>query len=462
MTNEHNDNEIEIKFVDADDYPTVSEESPEPKVREQVAPKYDAEHLPDVVPPVDKKTKTEDTTTKNNTTNEEYDDFIFTKYYGKKKSIFATVSNHNTVGSYSPHNHFVKEVSTKNRKRKRPLWKKLLIALGFILAGLLTLAIIAVIVFFILKNVGMSQLTQAEVEIVAPVIENVEVFVDEDEDTITYNGKTYAYNKNMTSILCMGIDKRDGLGLEDDIVGTGGQADALYMVAMDTATGKTSVIAVSRDIYGDISVYSADGNYTGTKKAQLCLAYAYGDGKEESCKNTVGAVERLFYSLVPVQSYFAMDLYAIDDLNDAVGGVQVVLDEELLGVGSAGDEVYLHGEYARKFLQYRNVDLLESSADRMNRQMHYLERFSKTAIDMTKKDLSTPVTLFNIVKDNSVTNLNASKISALGYTATTSGADVSFKKVPGEVIHNGEYAEYVVDEQGMLELILSIYYKPVN
>jgi len=461
MTNEHNDTEIDIEVVEVDDYPTASEPIPETDVKEQ-QPKPEAELLPDAMPPVDKKVKSEDTTTKNNTQNEEYDDFIFTKYHGKKKSLFTSVANHNTVGSYSSHNHFVKEVNVKNRKRKRPLWQKLLIALGFLLAGLLTLAVIAVVVFFILKNVGMSQLTDADIDIVAPVIENVEVSVDEDEDTITYNGKTYVYNKNMTSILCMGIDKRDGLGLEDDIVGTGGQADALYLVAMDTATGKTSVIAVSRDIYGDINVYSADGNYTGTEKAQLCLAYAYGDGKEESCKNTVGAVERLFYSLVPVQSYFAMDLYAIDDLNDAVGGVQVVLDGTLLGVGEAGDEVYLHGEYARKYLQHRNVEELESSADRMNRQMHYLERFSKTAIDMTKKDLSTPVTLFNIVKDNSVTNLNASKISALGYTVATSGTDVAFKKVPGEVIRNGEYAEYVVDQQGMLELILSIYYKPVN
>lgn len=392
----------------------------------------------------------------------EYDDFIFTKYHGRKRNIFTSSQNHNTV-SYSSHNHFVKEVSASRKKRRKPWYKKLLIVLGWIFAALVTLAVIAVAVFFILKQVGISQLRQGDVDMTAPVIESAGVSVDNSKNTITYNGTTYVYNSNMTSILCMGIDKRDGLGLENEAVGTGGQADALYLIALDTATGKTDVIGISRDIYADIGVYSTDGQFVGTENAQLCLAYAYGDGKEKSCENTVDAVERLFYNL-PINSYFAIDLFAIDDLNDAVGGVTVTLQDDYLyhsmGLGRAGDTVHLYGEQARAFLQYREVSELNSSVDRMNRQLQYLENFGKTAINMTKKDLTTPVTLFNIVQDYSVTNLNASKISALGYTVATSGAELEFKKVPGEVIHNGEYAQYIVDEQGMLELILDVYYTP--
>lgn len=392
----------------------------------------------------------------------EYDDFIFTKYHGRKKGVFASVQNHNTT-SYSSHNHFVKEVSAGKRKRRKPWYKKLLIVLSWIFGVIAALAVIAVAVFFILKQVGISQLRQGDVDMTAPVIESAGVSVDNSKNTITYNGTTYVYNSNMTSILCMAVDKREGFGLEDDTVGTGGQADALYLVALDTATGETDIIGISRDIYADIRVYSTDGQYVGTENAQLCLAYAYGDGKEKSCENTVDAVERLFYNL-PINSYFAIDLYAIDDLNDAVGGVTVTLTDDYLyhsmGMGRAGETVHLWGEQARAYLQYRNVDELNSSVDRMNRQIQYLEGFGKNAIEMTKKDLTTPVTLFGIVQSQSVTNLNASKISALGYTVVTSGAQLEFKKVPGEVIHNGEYAEYVVDEQGMLELILEVYYNP--
>ena len=391
----------------------------------------------------------------------DYDDFIFTKYHGRRKGILSHSINHNNTTSYSSRNHFVREVKS-GRKKRKPWWKKLLIILSIILASLILLSAVAVGVFFILKESGMAQLTGGEVNMTAPQIESAGVSVDNSQNTITYNGKTYAYNNNMTSILCMGVDKRDGLGLDDDTVGTGGQADALYLVALDTKTGKTSVIAISRDIYSDIGVYSADGTYTGTQNAQLCLAYAYGDGKETSCKNTVNAVQRLFYNL-PVNSYFAMDMFAIGYLNDAVGGVTVDSFEGYIGnLDQWGGSVHLVGNDALNYLQSRDVYTLDSSVERMNRQIHYLERFASTAIEMTKKDITTPVTLFNIVSDYSVTNLNASKVSALGYSVVTSGAQVEFKKVPGEVVHNGEYAEYIVDEQAMLELILDVYYTPVN
>lgn len=393
----------------------------------------------------------------------EYDDYIFTKYHGRRKGILSRSVNHNTVHSYSSHNNFVKEASSK-RKHRKPWYKKLLIVVGIVFAALLALLLIAVGVFFILQQNGIAQLRSGDVDMTAPIIQNAGVSVDNSNNTITYNGTTYVYNGNMTSILCMGVDKDEGFGLEGEAVGTGGQADALYLVALDTATGKTDIIGISRDIYSDIGVYSTDGQYVGTENAQLCLAYAYGDGKEKSCENTVNAVERLFYNL-PINSYFAVELDAIAELNDAVGGITVTLEDDYLyhGLGfeaRAGETVRLWGEQARAYLQYRDVNQLNSSVDRMNRQIGYLEKFGKTALDMTKKDLTTPVTLFNIVQDYSVTNLNASKISALGYTVASSGAELEFRKVPGEVIHNGTYAQYVVDEQGMLELILDVYYNP--
>lgn len=393
----------------------------------------------------------------------DYDDFIFTKYHGKKRSIFSSPESHNTTRSYSYKNNFVKEVSV-SRKRRRPWWKKLLITLGWIFAALASLAVLIVVTFFILKESGLAQLTGGDVNMTAPIIENAGVSVDNSRNTITYKGKTYAYNSNMTSILCLGIDKKHGMGLENEIVGTGGQADAIYLVALDTVTGEATVIAVSRDIYSDIGVYSVDGKYTGTEYAQLCLAYAYGDGKEKSCENTVDAVQRLFYNL-PINSYFAMDLSAVADLNDAVGGVEVTVTDEYLYYALGydwhqGDTVRLEGDEAVWYLQYRDVDVLNSSVDRMNRQLGYLQKFCTTAVDMTKQDITTPVRLFEIVQDYSVTNLNASKISALGYTVATSGAELKFDKVPGDVIHNGKYAQYVVDEQGLLELILKVYYVP--
>lgn len=463
MTRGQDDFEFEVLELESqDDF--KHEEKPQPSEDNVIEP----EKLPEVTPEIKPHLSyaAMEDTTKSNFNEKDYDDFIFTTYHGKRKKLISGSENHNN-SSYSYKNHFVKEVSSKRRRRK-PWWKKLLIVLAFILAGLIALSAVGVGVFFILKEKGISQLTDNDVSMTAPIIENAGVSVDNSKNTITYNGVTYAYKNDMTSILCMGIDKKGdaGLGLRDDIVGTGGQADALYLVALNTKTGETDVIGISRDIYSDISVYATDGQYAGVEKAQLCLAYAYGDGREKSCENTANAVKRLFYNL-PINSYFAMDLTAIGDLNDAVGGVEVTITDYYLHYGIGydwypGDVVTLRGIEAQWYLQYRDVTELNSSVDRMSRQLGYLEKFGQNAISMTKKDLTTPVSLFNIVKDYSVTNLNASKISALGYTVATSGAELEFKSVPGEVIHNGEYAEFVVDEQGMLELILDVYYEPVR
>ena len=82
---------------------------------------------------------------------------------------------------------------------------------------------------------------------------------------------------------------------------------------------------------------------------------------------------------------------------------------------------------------------------------------------MTKQDLTTPVTLYNIVAENSETNLTPSTITAFATSVVSSGiSELDFVTVPGELISTGTYAEYVVNEEALYELILDTYYTPVN
>ena len=145
---------------------------------------------------------------------------------------------------------------------------------------------------------------------------------------VTYQGEKYVYNEDLVSILFLGVDKE--AFEEGGMVGDGkaGQADALFLLVLDTKTGKNRLIAISRDTMTDVNVYSDLGNFIGTEKLQLCLAYTYGDGKEKSCENTVRAVSRLFYAM-PVAAYAALALDAIAVLTDAVGGVEVTVTKDL-------------------------------------------------------------------------------------------------------------------------------------
>ena len=109
---------------------------------------------------------------------------------------------------------------------------------------------------------------------------------------VTYQGEKYVYNEELVSILFLGVDKE--AFEEGGTVGDGkaGQADALFLLVLDTKTGKSRLIAISRDTMTDVNVYSDLGNFIGTEKLQLCLAYTYGDGKEKSCESRFQAVLR--------------------------------------------------------------------------------------------------------------------------------------------------------------------------
>ncbi len=350
--------------------------------------------------------------------------------------------------------------------KKKPWWKKLLIILGIILSVILGLLIIAAIALVIMYFIGQSQLTDySGMDMVAPSAPGMNVAVEDKGKRVKYNGKEYLFDEDITSILCMGIDK-ESLGTDDDTTGTGGQADAIYLVAFNTKTGKTDIIGIPRDTMADIGVYSPDGEYIETIHEQICLAYAYGDGKTLSCKNTLTAVERLFYNL-PINSYFAMDIEAIGTLNDEIGGVTVTLNSNFTDSNGvrhyAGETVTLYGNDAVRFLRMRDVTELISTTERMNRQIDYLKSYTSKALSMIKSDLTLPIHLLDIIGDNSVTNLNPPKLTAFAKTLVFNGiSEFNFKSLPGELTSDGTYAQFIVDETKLYEMILDVYYDPVS
>ena len=273
---------------------------------------------------------------------------------------------------------------------------------------------------------------------------------------VTYQGEKYVYNEDLVSILFLGVDKE--AFEEGGTVGDGkaGQADALFLLVLDTKTGKSRLIAISRDTMTDVNVYSDLGNFIGTEKLQLCLAYTYGDGKEKSCENTVRAVSRLFYGM-PVAAYAALDLDAIAVLTDAVGGVEVTVTKDL----TIQDPSLKEGE--RKVLS-RLVEEKEATADansdRIERQKQYLAAFGGKAAEQFRKNPLFLLTLYQKIKDFSVTNLSAAEVTYLGTLLFRGGfQDAGILSIKGEASMGETYAEFHVDEQAMYEMVLEVFYR---
>ena len=357
-------------------------------------------------------------------------------------------SSDSTVSSSHHHHHHHR----RRRRKKMKTWKKVvLIVISSILA--LTLALGGV--FLYLKNKGHDELFDSELKVLVP--DNMQAEVQDDGDYIVYKGRTYKYNEDITSMMFIGIDK----DFEDDNEqGTGGQADVLVLMAVDMKSHKMTMLAIPRDTYTEVALYSPSGHYSGMKDMQVCMAYAYGDGKETSCENTISSVRRLFYN-IPIKTYYALDLAGIAAVNDSVGGVDVV-SPETIEMFTKGESYHLEGRNAEHFVRLRDKSRVDSSLLRLERQKVYTKGFISTMMDSLKKDITSAVRVFNESAPYSVTNLSASKVSYLATELVTgSKLDTEMKTIPGKMTMDGEWARYDIDENAFFEQFLSVFYDPM-
>lgn len=347
-------------------------------------------------------------------------------------------------------------------KKKMKRWKKVLIT---IMSVILSLLIICLGAFGIMYSLGRSSLLDTSSMKLTPPDKDTQVI--DNGNYILYNGHTYRYKDTMTSILFMGIDKEE-LGTVNDVVGTGGQADALYLVAIDTENGLTNTFQISRSTMVDINLYNTDGDFLSTENAQICLSYAYGDGKETSAENTITSVRRMFYGLPVAQSYLALDIEGISALNDSIGGVTVTSPVDLQKADGSyvykqGESYTLMGDSAESFVRSRDLSKLDSNTNRMARQKTYLDAFIAKTVDMTKESITTPITLYNTASPYMVTDISASKVSYLAVDLLRKGiTSASIQRVPGKDKEGELYSEYHINNKKFFKMLVDTFYIQVD
>ena len=347
-------------------------------------------------------------------------------------------------------------------EKKRKAKKSLII----VLISICTVIAIVISSFFVLNLLGKNKLLNQDVDINA---NNEDAIIYEDS-TILYNGVLYEYNPNVTGILFMGVDREELI--ESDNIGTNGQADTIILATVDTQTGKTVLTGIPRDTITGIDLYSVSGEFLKTENKQICLAYAYGDGKTTSCENTVKAVCELLHGM-PINSYLSADYSLVSKLTDTFGGINVTPNETFdsqkpnyatIYSFQKGKTTKLTGDNALPFLKYRGNNA-DSSYLRLERQMNYLNNLVDKAIDKTKNDIRFPLTLYNMFSKETVSNLSADKITFITSSifSNRSAVEIEFKNLEGEqIIGESGYAEFYPDKTKLFELVLELFYQPVT
>ena len=258
---------------------------------------------------------------------------------------------------------------------------------------------------------------------------------------IKYNGKKYQYNEDVINFLCLGIDKEIPIEArreaENLANGSAGLADAIILVSINVENGKIRFLAIPRDTITPIKVVGKGGKFIKEVNMQITSQHAYGQNATQACELMVEAVSKLLYQ-VPIQRYCSINLAAIPILNDAIGGVDVQVLEDVTGGARtyhAGETVHLEGDMAREYIQARDTNVDGSSIGRLNRQKQYITNYFEKAKEVVKSDLSLPLTVYNSLQGNMCTNITPEDIAylvpeVLGMSLNTE--DMS--TIPGEAM----------------------------
>lgn len=285
----------------------------------------------------------------------------------------------------------------------------------------------------------------------------------DDSNTVTWQGKTYKYNQNLSNYLLLGVDKRTPaetrVGKAD-----AGQADAIFLLSLNRKTKEMTLISIPRDTMTDVESFDLEGKSLGKSKDHISLSYGYGDGGAESCKLTQEAVSNLFYGL-PIQGYLAMNLDGIPELTKSVGGLTVTVPNNSLEYEypefAEGAEVTLTEENTEVFLRSRDVDESQSAIYRMERQKAFLDAFSKKAKECYEQNAKFAADLFVAIKPYTVTNISEDRLMKLFQTADE-GDGYTEWTVPGEGTQGLSYDEYHVDDDALYAKIMETFYQEVK
>jgi LCP family protein required for cell wall assembly len=355
----------------------------------------------------------------------------------------------------------------RDKKRKRKVVALTVLAA---ITGLLAAAFAA---FLIVGAIGKANLRSNV--IAAPKLENAPVVIElqptEEEAAgwkegwVKYNGQVYAYNEDILTFLVMGIDKnRDVKEVEEGT--NGGQADALFLVVLNPHDNSLSVIGINRNTMTDISVYDDNGAYVNTIKAQIAVQHGFGNGVEESCEYQVNAVQHLFYEM-PVHGYAAINMSAIGPLTDMVGGVDVVALEDIKSGNSTvikeGEEVHLEGDLAFAYIHNRDTKEFGSADHRLERQKQFITTYLQKVKQKTKEDIGFPISVYQSIAPQTVTSLTVDEMTYLVSIAKDYSFDENYLyTLKGETKQGDVFEEFYVDETDLFELILKIFYEPVE
>ena len=279
---------------------------------------------------------------------------------------------------------------------------------------------------------------------------------------VVYNGERYIYNKDMITLLFLGIDKTGTVAPAEDGI-SGGQSDAMFLLTLNPHTMIMEIIAIPRDTVAEIDLYDKAGNYTYSGYAQICLQHGYGDAMSVSNERAKKAVSRLFYDL-PIHSVTSVNLGAIPGINDAFGGITL---ESLYTFSDEGwdfvegQTVTLLGRGAYSYIHYRDTSRHFTAGERLARQKQYITLFMDKAMNEIRQNLGKVIEVYNAVGDYVVTDLGIGDMTYLA-SELVKYQFGGIYTLEGSVDTSKRTERYYLDRDAFYRMIIEKFYEKIG
>ena len=284
--------------------------------------------------------------------------------------------------------------------------------------------------------------------------QNVEEQSQAIHTSVRYDGATYRYNTELINILFLGIDKEEDIS-QLHLPSDSGQCDFLALLSLNKEAKEARILQINRNTMTELDFYDMFGNYSTSMDGQIALQYAYNIGGSSSCWAVKKTVREMLMG-IPIEAVLAMDISSVPLINDLLGGVTVTIEQDYTYIDPAfikGEQVLLKGEQAESFVRYRDIMEFNSIEDRMSRQMEYLIGLIEVVSEYSGTqlyELMEPYLETVIVTD--MTADLAKSLPSYHYLTDEIAA------LPGEEVMGEYYEEFILDEDGVRKLILSMFY----
>ena len=280
--------------------------------------------------------------------------------------------------------------------------------------------------------------------------------------TIKLNGKKYEYFHEFETYLFMGTDAT-GNEVEGDEY-QGSMADFLLLAVFDKTENTYGFIQLNRDTMTEITLMLQDGSGMASAELQLCTAHWYGGTSEQSCENTVEAVSKMLGGL-PIDGYYALNMEKIPLLNNAVGGVEVTLEEDFSHVDATmkkGKALTLTDEQAYYYIHDRYGVGDEENTSRMKRQKQYMKNFLQKAQGQMQEDVAFVNKVYMKLQEEAVTDIGGKQISRMT-KVMSEGTGIGIhqfagKTKLGQALGDGlDHVEFYPDKDSVVEIMTKLY-----